>query len=62
MLVQGHDAAADFWAFGALLFGSLAEFVGLRWSYAVAGALCLMTAGFLWRRRDAMNGAAEPTQ
>jgi MFS family permease len=48
-------------AFGALFFGSLAEFVGLRWSYAVAGALCLLTAGLLWRRRDAMNGAAEPT-
>ena len=48
-------------AFGALFFGSLAEFVGLRWSYAVAGALCLLTAGVLWRRRDAMNGPAEPT-
>ena len=40
-------------AFGALFFGSLAEFVGLRWSYAVAGALCLLTAGVLWRRRPA---------
>ena len=37
-------------AFGAVFFGSLAEFVGLRWSYALAGAVCLMTASALWRR------------
>lgn len=37
-------------AFGALFFGSLAEFVGLRWSYTLAGAVCLMTASALWRR------------
>ena len=49
-------------AFGALSFGSLAEFVGLRWSYALAGGICLLTAIVLWRRLDSMNGAFEPTQ
>jgi len=49
-------------AFGALFFGSLAEFVGLRWSYALAGGICLLTAIVLWRRLDSMNGAFEPRQ
>ena len=48
-------------AFGAILFGGLAEWVGLRWSYGLAGAVCLITALVLYRRLGAMDGALEPT-
>jgi len=47
-------------ALGAMFFGLLAEFVGLRWAYALAGAICLLTAVALYKRLRSMNEAFEP--
>lgn len=42
-------------ALGALAFGLLAEWVGLRWSYALASGICLAAAFWLLPRRLAIR-------
>lgn len=46
-------------AVGALAFGVLAEFIGLRWTFALAGVGCLAAALLLAPQRRAMIGALE---
>lgn len=46
-------------ALGALVFGVMAEFVGLRWTFALAGALCLVAGLFIAPQRRAMISALE---
>lgn len=46
-------------AVGALGFGVLAEFVGLRWTFAFAGAACLVAALLLAPQRRVMIKALE---
>lgn len=46
-------------AVGALGFGVLAEFVGLRWTFALAGAACLVAAILLAPQRRVMIKALE---
>ena len=46
-------------ALGALVFGVLAEFLGLRWSYAVAAMLCLTAAIWLSPRKASISEALE---
>ena len=47
-------------ALGALFFGLIAEFAGLRWSYALAGAIGLATAAMLYSHRRSIRSALEP--
>jgi MFS family permease len=46
-------------AFGALSFGLLAEWVGLRWTFTLAAAVCLAGAGVLLPKRHAIAQAIE---
>ncbi|MBM3608527.1 MAG: MFS transporter [Alphaproteobacteria bacterium] len=46
-------------AIGALAFGVLAEYTGLRWSYALAAIVCLAGAALLWPSRSVIARAIE---
>ncbi len=46
-------------ALGALFFGFIAEFVGLRWSYALAAAIGIATAALLFGKRRAIRRTLE---
>ena len=46
-------------AIGALVFGVLAEFIGLRWTFAFAGVGCLIAGVLLAPQRAAMIAALE---
>lgn len=46
-------------ALGALVFGVMAEFIGLRWTFALAGAACLVAGAFVAPQRRAMMDALE---
>ncbi len=46
-------------AVGALGFGVMAEFVGLRWAFALAGLLCFLAVVMLAHRRRAMIESLE---
>ncbi len=46
-------------ALGALAFGGLAEWIGLRWSYAIAASLCLMASFWLLPRKNSMRAALD---
>ncbi len=46
-------------AIGALVFGVLAEFIGLRWTFAMAGVGCLVAGVLLAPQRRAMIAALE---
>jgi MFS family permease len=46
-------------ALGALFFGFIAEFVGLRWSYALAAAIGIATATLLFGKRRAIRRTLE---
>jgi MFS family permease len=46
-------------AVGALGFGVMAEFVGLRWAFALAGVLCFLAVVMLAHRRRAMIESLE---
>lgn len=46
-------------ALGALVFGGLAEWTGLRWSYALAAAISLVAGMWLLRRRASIRAALE---
>ena len=47
-------------ALGAVFFGTLAEFVGLRWSHALTGVIGLMNAALLYSHLSAIRSALEP--
>ncbi len=50
-------------AIGALAFGALAEWVGLRWSFAVAATICLFGALILApRHREIVAALEEPSR
>jgi MFS family permease len=46
-------------AAGALGFGALAEWIGLRWTFALAGAACLLACALLLPYRKTMIAALE---
>lgn len=46
-------------AIGALGFGVLAELIGLRWTFALAGVACLAAAAIIAPQRSAMIAALE---
>ena len=46
-------------ALGSVGFGVLAEFVGLRWTFALAGLACLVAGAFVVSQRRAMIAALE---
>lgn len=46
-------------AFGALAFGILAEFIGLRWTFALAGVACLIAGMLILPQRGTMMRSLE---
>ncbi len=46
-------------ALGALVFGGLAELVGLRWSYALAALVCLAAAFWMFPHKNSIRQALE---
>lgn len=47
-------------ALGAFAFGALAEWTGLRWSYALAAVICIIGAMILWPSRHKIRAALNP--
>jgi MFS family permease len=46
-------------AIGALVFGVMAEFIGLRWTFALAGVACLVAGALVAPHRRAMRASLE---